>query len=304
MPEEQNIEQSPEDGKSERPKEEVNENISQEQIITPAEFSNQASEIPKSEIENMEVHHHPHVDSHLHGKKNFKEYFLEFLMIFLAVTLGFFAEQMRENVADHSREKEFMKSMVEDLKTDTANMNTFYTHSNLVISQIDSLMYLIRNPDHNNCGQRMYYFARVITTGLGRFELSDRTYDEMKSSGSLRLVNDDALSDSISKYYSSQTNFKEQAELQLTKMAAYTDIATRLFDGNVFQQMLQRFPYKVIPPQGNPQLLTNDAAIINQYVGILHYYSAIIIINSSIAKLESKSSINLIKMIQEKYNLH
>ncbi len=304
MSESQNIPQ--ENFKEQVPnsKEVVNENVSPEQIITSAEFSNETLEIPKSEIENMEVHHHPHVDSHLHGKKKFKEYFLEFLMIFLAVTLGFFAEQMRENVADHSREKEFMKSMVEDLKTDTANMNTFYTHSNLVISQIDSLMYLIRNPDRNHYGQSMYYFARVITTGLGRFELSDRSYEEMKSSGSLRLVNDDVLSDSISKYYSSQTNFKEQAELQLTKMAAYTDIATRLFDGNVFQQMLQRFPYKVIPPQGNPQLLTNDAAIINQYVGTLHYYSAIIIINSSRAKLESNSSINLIKMIQEKYNLH
>ena len=39
----------------------------------------------------MEVHHHPHVE-----KKNFKQYFLEFLMIFLAVTLGFFAENVRE----------------------------------------------------------------------------------------------------------------------------------------------------------------------------------------------------------------
>jgi hypothetical protein len=39
----------------------------------------------------MEVHHHPTVD-----KKNFKEYFLEFLMIFLAVTMGFFAENIRE----------------------------------------------------------------------------------------------------------------------------------------------------------------------------------------------------------------
>jgi hypothetical protein len=67
---------------------EVNENISPEQSITSAEFSNQILEISKSEIENMEVHHHPHVDSHLHGKKNFKEYFLEFLMIFLAISPG------------------------------------------------------------------------------------------------------------------------------------------------------------------------------------------------------------------------
>jgi len=40
---------------------------------------------------NIEVHHHPHV-----GKKSFKEYVLEGLMIFLAVTMGFFAEGMRE----------------------------------------------------------------------------------------------------------------------------------------------------------------------------------------------------------------
>jgi hypothetical protein len=247
---------------------------------------------------NMEVHHHPHLE-----KKNFKEYFLEFLMIFLAVTLGFFAEQMRENFAEHDREKEYLRSMLEDLKTDTANINAFYSHSNIVISQIDSLMHLIKSPDRNNYGQRIYYLARVITTGLGRFILRDRTYEEMKSSGSLRLVNDDALSDSISKYYASQIDFKEQAELQLNKMAAYTDQTAKLFDGSVFQQMLQRFPYKVIPPQGNPQLLTNDAVTTDQYIGMLHYYSAIIIINSSRAKSKIGSTTDLIRMIQKKYDL-
>jgi hypothetical protein len=128
----------------------------------------------------MEVHHHPDVQ---HKRKQFKEYFLEFLMIFLAVTLGFFAEQVRESIAEHSRETEFMKSMLEDLKTDTAGINAFYTRSNIVVNQIDSLMYLIKNPNRNSYGHRMYYFARVITTGL-RFILRDRTYEEMKSSGS------------------------------------------------------------------------------------------------------------------------
>jgi len=45
----------------------------------------------------MEVHHHPKVE-----KKNFKEYFLEGLMIFLAVTLGFFAETMRETIVENN----------------------------------------------------------------------------------------------------------------------------------------------------------------------------------------------------------
>jgi len=44
----------------------------------------------------MEVHHHPEVE-----KKGFKEYLLEGLMIFLAVTMGFIAENIRENISEH-----------------------------------------------------------------------------------------------------------------------------------------------------------------------------------------------------------
>src|SRR5690349_23261203 len=61
----------------------------------------------------MEVHHHPHV-----AKKNFKEYFLEFLMIFFAVTLGFFAENIREHFVDKTHEQEYINSFYEDLSSD------------------------------------------------------------------------------------------------------------------------------------------------------------------------------------------
>jgi hypothetical protein len=51
----------------------------------------------------MEVHHHPNLH---HEKKPWKEYFLEFLMIFLAVTMGFFAESLREHINERDRAKE------------------------------------------------------------------------------------------------------------------------------------------------------------------------------------------------------
>src|SRR5215467_9283583 len=66
----------------------------------------------------MEVHHHPHVE-----KKRFKEYFLEFIMIFLAVMLGFFAENLRERIKDREQGKQYIRSLVEDLESDTARMN-------------------------------------------------------------------------------------------------------------------------------------------------------------------------------------
>jgi hypothetical protein len=46
----------------------------------------------------MEVHHHPQVE-----RKSFNEYILEGLMIFLAVTMGFFAENIRENISDNEK---------------------------------------------------------------------------------------------------------------------------------------------------------------------------------------------------------
>src|SRR6478752_1646330 len=122
MPEEQNIPQ--ENSKEQIPdfnEEAVNENISQEQAIEQTETGIATSNITTSEIQNMEVHHHP--DLH-HRKKHWKEYFLEFLMIFLAVTLGFFAENFRESITDSHRGKEYIKSLAQDLKADT----TFFNH--------------------------------------------------------------------------------------------------------------------------------------------------------------------------------
>ena len=51
----------------------------------------------ETETEPMEVHHHP--DLH-HKRKHFREYLVEFFMIFLAVTMGFFAESIREHYVE------------------------------------------------------------------------------------------------------------------------------------------------------------------------------------------------------------
>ncbi len=66
----------------------------------------------------MEVHHHPHVE-----KKGFKEYVLELLMIFLAVTLGFFAESLREHLADKKKEKQIIFALKRDLEKDMVRLH-------------------------------------------------------------------------------------------------------------------------------------------------------------------------------------
>ena len=65
----------------------------------------------------METHAH-----HLHKapSNGWKHYFFEFFMLFLAVFCGLLAENWRESYVEGKRELEYMKMMVEDLKSDTA----------------------------------------------------------------------------------------------------------------------------------------------------------------------------------------
>ena len=66
----------------------------------------------------MEVHH-PHHSSHI---KKFKEYVLEFLMLFIAISLGFFAENIREHKVEKEREIKFLQNIHFDLKNDLKDL--------------------------------------------------------------------------------------------------------------------------------------------------------------------------------------
>src|SRR5271154_4280248 len=85
---------------------------------------------------NMEVHHHP--DLH-HKVKPWKQYLLEGLMIFLAVTMGFFAESLREHIADREKENQYMQAMVGDLQKDTIEINSEMIYAGKVMNGLDSL---------------------------------------------------------------------------------------------------------------------------------------------------------------------
>ena len=65
----------------------------------------------------MEVHAHTHT-----ARKKWTHYFWEFLMLFLAVFCGFLAEYQLEHKIEKEREKIYMNSLYQDLKSDTLNL--------------------------------------------------------------------------------------------------------------------------------------------------------------------------------------
>src|SRR5580765_7673244 len=127
----------------------------------------------------MEVHAHTHTsDPDMHrGKKKWTHYLWEFLMLFLAVTLGFFVENQREHYVDRKKEKEYIRSMIEDLKTDTSYFAVEITARRQNRKRIDTLVHLLSLKNRTEPEQqRMYYLARYVISQIALPQIHDRTY--------------------------------------------------------------------------------------------------------------------------------
>ncbi len=155
----------------------------------------------------MEVHAHTHT-----ARKKWTHYFWEFLMLFLAVIAGFYAENIREHKVEHRRGKEYLKSFLIDLKTDTATFNGLLEEYDKKVKTLDhnyDCYIIIKNGrDYNTC------LADIIDKSFGFSDLitEDRTLQQLKSSGALRLISKQDA-DSITKY---DSELREQLQGERT----------------------------------------------------------------------------------------
>src|SRR5215470_4456173 len=91
----------------------------------------------------MEVHHHPASNRDHSARKKWHHYFFEFLMLFLAVFAGFLAENQREHIVEKRREKDYIRSLIDDLKTDTSYFNPAIKDRKQTRLMVDSLIGLL-----------------------------------------------------------------------------------------------------------------------------------------------------------------
>src|SRR4030095_7512150 len=132
----------------------------------------------------MEVHAH----SHSHGKKNLGTYFWEFLMLFLAVFAGFLAENQREHIIERKRAHQFMQSMLLDVRTNIKNLDSLIVQDELYIKNYDTLTnWLLQD---SATIERAAFSRKMGAVWIRNFLVRKETYEQMKSSGSLRYVGD------------------------------------------------------------------------------------------------------------------
>lgn len=169
----------------------------------------------KQENKNMATH----ADNlHLASGKKIWHYLFQFLMLFLAVFCGFMAENWRVQLSEHQREKEFIRSIVEDIKSDTLQSNLTLMQLKRINAGFDSVLILLSSPEIVENSNEAY---RIWTKNLSleAFVSNDRTIQQLKNSGELRLIRNKTVSDRIMKYDQTVKNYYQQSNFMYNALS-------------------------------------------------------------------------------------
>jgi len=156
----------------------------------------------------MEVHHHP--DLH-HKRKRFKEYILEFIMIFLAVTLGFFAESLRENITEHHREQVYIEGFIRNLQDDTAELRRVIAYNEVEVKGLDTINGVTRNnylqlPIQDS----IFWYSFKYLFDIQSFRNNDITITQLRNAGGYSLIRKANVADSIAQYEANNSDLQDQ----------------------------------------------------------------------------------------------
>ena len=245
----------------------------------------------------MEVHHHPEVE-----KKGLKEYILEGLMIFLAVTMGFFAESLREHISNKEKGHEFVVSLMADLKTDTAKMNDYTAANVRRTANYKLLLGWLEQPIRNDSAFRsQFYKAALSTLNYNGVNFTDRIISQLKNSDNFRLIVNQRVADAIMDYSIGTIACDRQREV----VNYYTEEELKQA-----MEMINFKAYKDRTFDGSKKLGDNTVGFISTDQKILLAYSNSIYLKASVEqnytgdiKDQQQRAIKLIELLKKEYDL-
>lgn len=242
----------------------------------------------------------------MHSKK-WSEYLLEFFMLFLAVFLGFVAENVREYFSDKEKGKEYIASLVEELKYDTAQYSKIVHKIELVRPYLDSLYINIKEAGKFNYALNGKWNC-ILNAVFDGYKPSMPTIQQLKSSGNLRLIESKVVNkilryetivdigvetantqiwDARKKVYAFEDRFCDYKNLLHWQHSTNIEDAINNIDYSIFEM----------------KLLEKDTLKLNEFANSLMNYKITGLASTYRMKDAKQSAFELIQLINKEYHL-
>jgi len=242
----------------------------------------------------MEVHAHSHTE-----RKRWTHYLWEFFMLFLAVFCGFLAENEREHLVEHKQEKQYMKLMLEDIKTDTAELQKCVADVGSSLINIDSALLFLTS---NTTDKTIAGSYRFSSAALKRIPVvfTDRTLTQLKNSGRMRIVRSQKVMDALTYYW----NHIEVIRVSLDRHAHYRNMGREL-EIRIFSLAKNFLSDHKFMTNQNEQVYvsTHNPELITEYANA-YAYCGVVLEQARIQLMQQYTlATKLIILIEEEYHL-
>ena len=134
---------------------------------------------------------------------------------------------------------------------------------------IDSLVLLLTTANPDEHGNKLYYYARWLTYTI-RFINNDRTIQQLKNAGNLRLISNQQVSDRIMDYDQQVRWIIIGEGREESFIFDYIKCLQELFDAGEFDQMLHtESGFKM--PTDNPRMLSIEKSKLQKIISVIHF---------------------------------
>ena len=226
----------------------------------------------------------------------------EFLMLFLAISLGFFVENYREQIIEDKRELDFVNSFKNDLKNDISELDVLILRRKEREIQIDSIYFIFKNKKFNEYSNDLYFYARYLPRP-SRFFANNASIDQLKNSGSLTLIKNQKVIDTLLGY---NDNFlfidyiREREEYLVQRIFDQINI---IFDPYVFDQMTV-YDIEFNKPKGSVSINYSDIQTNKTFLSNLQYLKTVNKAQLGWFIEHSKRAKNILNFLDNTYNIN
>jgi len=223
-------------------------------------------------------------------------------MLFLAISLGFFVENYREEIIEDKRELDFVNSFKNDLKNDISELDVLILRRKEREIQIDSIYFIFKNKKFNEYSNDLYFYARYLPRP-SRFFANNASIDQLKNSGSLTLIKNQKVIDTLLGY---NDNFlfidyiREREEYLVQRIFDQINI---IFDPYVFDQMTV-YDIEFNKPKGSVSINYSDIQTNKTFLSNLQYLKTVNKAQLGWFIEHSKRAKNILNFLDNTYNIN
>jgi hypothetical protein len=227
----------------------------------------------------------------------------EFFMLFLAVFLGFLAESKREQIVERHREKEYIHSMLQDLKQDSSRFRRVIDANDADLKRIDTAINLLNSPQITDSLSKILYYSHLLNPYFSTLVFNQRTIAQLKAAGGFRLITKQEVSDKIVQYNDAIESAAWLRQEVLSSLKDDRSSGYAIFNDFLIKEFKPNNAAEILKLAKPLPLLTSDKNTLIQYANKLKMrYDWLISYNGSLKVIEKRCT-ELIQLANKEYHL-